>query len=36
MTRREFIATFGTDPEDMFGPDWRNVLTDLQEAPREI
>lgn len=26
MTKREFIELIGEDPEDIFGPDWRNFL----------
>lgn len=29
MTKKEFIETFGENPEDMFGSDWHNELQDL-------
>ena len=31
MTKKQFIELTGEDPEDMFGPDWKNELEELQE-----
>ena len=33
MNRDDIIALTGEDPEDMFGPDWENVVA---ECEREI
>ena len=30
MTRKEFEMTFGEDPEDMLGPDWKAMLDDYE------
>lgn len=32
MTRKKFQEITGEDPEDMFGPDWRNILEELGEG----
>lgn len=29
MTKKEFIELTGEAPEDMFGPDWENILRDF-------
>ena len=29
MTRKEYIELTGKDPEDMWGPDWENILEEL-------
>ena len=29
MTKRKFKELFGEDPEDMFGPDWKNIIVEL-------
>ena len=26
MTKKEYVALIGEDPEDMFGPDWENII----------
>ena len=31
MTRDEFKAAFGEEPEDVLGWDWENELEDLEE-----
>lgn len=30
MTRSKFEEQFGIDPEDMFGPDWVNVIKEWE------
>ena len=35
MTKREFIDLFGEDPEDMFGPDWKNLIEEFTEQKYE-
>lgn len=29
MSKKQYKKTFGEDPVDMFGSDWRNILDDL-------
>lgn len=36
MTRSEFIRLAGEDPEDVFGPDWRNELECMDEIGYDI
>ena len=31
MERADIIALTGEDPEDMFGPDWENIVEALEE-----
>lgn len=31
MTRKEYIELTGEYPEDMWGPDWKNILEELYE-----
>lgn len=31
MTREDIEAMTGEDPEDMFGPDWENIVEELEE-----
>lgn len=31
MTRQDFKDLTGEDPEDMFGPDWENILKEFEE-----
>lgn len=31
MTRQQFIALFGQEPIDMFGPDWENRIAEFDE-----
>jgi len=31
MTRKEYIETFHEKPEDMFGSDWKNIISTLDE-----
>ncbi len=31
MRKRDFIELTGESPEDIFGPDWRNYLEDLED-----
>lgn len=33
MSKEEFIALTGEDPEDMFGGDWANEVQDLLSKP---
>jgi hypothetical protein len=28
MTKAEYIELTGEDPEDMFGPDWENIIAE--------
>ena len=30
MTKKEYIEMTGEDPEDMFGPDWQNIIDEMQ------
>lgn len=30
MNREDIIALTGEDPEDMFGPDWENIVEGLE------
>lgn len=30
-TKEKFIAQFGEDPEDLFGPDWEDYIADIEE-----
>ena len=34
MTKKEFKALTGEDPEDMFGPDWENEIGELLKWER--
>ena len=29
-TKEEIRELTGEDPEDLFGPDWRNIIEDLE------
>jgi hypothetical protein len=31
MDRKEFIKTFGENPEDVLGPDWKNIIDEYLE-----
>lgn len=31
MTKKQFKELFGEDPEDIFGPDWKQILEDIDE-----
>ncbi len=31
LDKSDFIALMGEDPEDMFGPDWENIVQALEE-----
>lgn len=31
MTKNHYMELTGEDPEDMFGPDWQNIIDDLEE-----
>lgn len=30
MTKKEYIDFTGENPEDMFGPDWANIIQDFE------
>lgn len=31
MDKDDIIALTGEDPEDMFGPDWENIVENLMD-----
>lgn len=31
MTKNEYRDLFGDSPEEMFGPDWKNIIDALSE-----
>lgn len=31
MTKKKFKELFGEDPEDVLGPDWKNIIKDMEE-----
>lgn len=32
MTKQQYIDLTGEDPEDMFGPDWKNIIEELNDS----
>lgn len=30
MTKKDYIDLTGEDPEDMFGPDWENIINEME------
>lgn len=35
MTKKEFKKIFREDPEDIFGPDWKNILEEYEEKEND-
>ena len=36
MTKAEFMALTGENPEDMFGMDWENEVEELQLTSEDV
>lgn len=34
MTKDEFMELVGESPEDIFGPDWENIIQELNPLPQ--
>jgi len=35
MTKKEFVEMFGEDPEDILGPDWKNLADEYAEEAEQ-
>jgi hypothetical protein len=36
MSKEEFEALTGENPEDVLGPDWQNIVEDFQQREAEV